>query len=519
MSTVIADQAEPPLVVSIDIGTSSIRASIFDRTGRSVEGLEARRAHEIQATSEGAAEADADVLLHAVFECLDRLMEKTGPLQPGIGGVAACTFVNNILGIDGDHRAETPLTTYADTRAEGEVGGLRFDFDETAAHDRTGCRFHPSYLPARFRWLGRARPDLFARVRRWVSIGEYLELKLFGETAVTYSVASWTGLLNRFRLVWDSQVLAGLPVKGSQLSPLTDVNRPRRGLRQEFAARWPALARVPWFPAVGDGAAANVGSGCISSRQVALTMGTTSALRAVLSDAPDHLPAGLWCYRVDGKRSLLGGALSEGGSVFAWMKDTLNLGAHPDLEKALAAMEPDSHGLTVLPFLAGERAPGWAGHARAVLQGLSLATTPLEILRAGMEAVAYRLFLVFELLRPLIPGEPQVVASGGALLRSPVWLQIVTDVLGRPVAVCEVPEATSRGAALLALEALGAIRDLEEVPHFILPGCQPDAQRHARYRKAVERQKELYEKLVGPNKSETRNSKSETNSNDPISKS
>jgi gluconokinase len=352
-----------------------------------------------------------------------------------------------------------------------------------------------------------------------VSIGEYLELKLFGETGVTYSVASWTGLLNRFRLIWDAQLLAGLPVKESQLSPLTDVNRPRRGLRKEFAGRWPALAQVPWFPAVGDGAAANVGSGCISSRQVALTMGTTSALRVVLGDAPDHLPAGLWCYRVDGKRSLLGGALSEGGSVFAWMKDTLNLGAHPDLEKALAAMEPDSHGLTVLPFLAGERAPGWAGHARAAFQGLSLATTPLEILRAGMEAVAYRMFLVFEMLRPLIPGEPQIVASGGALLHSPVWLQIVTDVLGRPVAICEVPEASSRGATLLALEALGAIRDLEEVPHFILPGCQPDAQRHARYRRAIERQKELYQKLVGPNESETRNSKSETNSNDPNSKS
>lgn len=496
MPTVITDQAEPPLVVSIDIGTSSIRASIFDRTGRSVEGMEARGAHEIQTTSEGAAEADPDALLHLVFECLDRLMEKGAHLRSAIGGVAVSTFVNNILGIDGDHRAVAPITTYADTRAEGEVGGLRSDFDEPAAHDRTGCRFHPSYLPARFRWLARAHPDLLARVRRWVSIGEYLELKLFGETAVTYSVASWTGLLNRFSLSWDAQLLAGLPVKESQLSPLTDANRPRRGLGKEFAGRWPALSSVPWFPAVGDGVAANVGSGCISSRQVALTMGTTSALRAVQSDAPEHLPAGLWCYRVDGKRSLLGGALSEGGSVFAWMNNTLNLGNHPDLERALAALEPDSHGLTVLPFLAGERAPGWAGHARAAIQGLSLATTPLEILRAGMEAVAYRLFLVFELLRPLIPEEPQVVASGGALLRSPAWLQIVADVLGWPVALCEVPEATSRGAALLALEALGAIRDLEEINHFILPGCQPDARRHDRYQKAIHRQQELYQKLV-----------------------
>jgi gluconokinase len=186
------------------------------------------------------------------------------------------------------------------------------------------------------------------------------------------------------------------------------------------------------------------------------------------------------------------------------MRETLDLGAHPSLDEALGAMEPDSHGLTFLPFLAGERAPGWAGHARAALEGISLATTPLEILRAGMEAVAYRLFLVFELLRPLLPGDPLVVASGGALLRSPVWLQIVTDVLGRPVAVCGVAEATSRGAALLALEALGAIKSLDEVPHFIESPYQPDSRRHARYLDAVRRQQDLYGKLVGKKNSESR---------------
>ena len=498
MSTVTVPGAALPLILSIDVGTSSIRVMVFDGQGRAVEGLEARRAHEIQAGPEGAAEADPDALLEILFQCLDELMGKRGPWQSRLSGVAACTFVNNILGIDGDHRAVAPLTTYADTRGEGEVAGLRADFDETQAHDRTGCRFHPSYLPARLRWLNRARPGLGARVARWVSIGEYLELKLFGDAAVTYSVASWSGLLNRMTLTWDRQLLAGLPVRESQLSPLTDVNRPRRGLRPPFARRWPALADIPWFPAVGDGAAANIGSGCFSPREVALTMGTTSALRTVLTAAPEHLPPGLWCYRVDGRRSLLGGALSEGGSLFAWMKDTLNLDSFPDLEEALGGMEPDSHGLTVLPFLAGERSPGWAGHARAVLAGLSLATTPLQILRAGMEAVAYRLHLVFELLRSLVPGEARVVASGGALLHSPAWLQIVTDVLGRPVAACGVAEATGRGAALLALEALGAVASLEDVPHFIGEPRRPDPRRNALYRRAVERQQELYAKLINP---------------------
>ena len=163
-------------------------------------------------------------------------------------------------------------------------------------------------------------------------------------------------------------------------------------------------------------------------------------------------------------------------------------------------MEPDGHGLTVLPFLAGERAPGWAGHARATIHGLTLATTPLHILRAGLEAVAYRIALVFDLLRPVLPADPQVIASGGALLRSPAWLEIMTDVLGRPVSVSHVQEASARGSALLALEALGALAGLDDAPDFVSVARYPDAGKHARYRPAIERQQALYERLVKANK-------------------
>jgi gluconokinase len=329
-----------------------------------------------------------------------------------------------------------------------------------------------------------------------MSIGEYLELKLFGESAVSHSVASWLGLLNRHSLTWDEQLIAALPIRIDQLSPLVDSNHFRRGLRPEFANRWPALQDIPWFPALGDGATANIGSGCISPERVALTVGTTSALRAVADFPVSHIPEGLWCYRVDSRRSLPGGALSEGGSLFSWLTETLKLQSLSEVEQGLAKVEPDAHGLTILPFLAGERAPGWAGHARATIHGLSLATTPLEILRAGLEAVAYRIAIVFELLRQLLPSEPQIVASGGALLHSPSWLQIMADTLGRPVAVSEVQEASGRGTALLALEALGILKDLAEAPDFIGPVFDPDFMRHERYLKAIERQKALYEKLI-----------------------
>jgi gluconokinase len=181
---------------------------------------------------------------------------------------------------------------------------------------------------------------------------------------------------------------------------------------------------------------------------------------------------------VDGRRSLPGGALTEGGMVYAWMLETLRLEENrlkpvsgearlSGLEAKLAQIPPDSHGLTVLPFLAGERSPGWRGDARATIHGLTLATTPLDILRAGMEAVAYRIALVYEQLRSLLPADPEIIASGGALVNSPTWGQIMADVLGRPVTLSRAEEASARGAALLALEALGILSDIAAAPDLL----------------------------------------------------
>ncbi len=489
-------KASPPYLLALDIGSSSARALIFNAQGEPLSGAKAQRGLRMRTSPDGAAEFDADALLAQVVAVIDDLLTQAEDRAQDIVGVAVDTFVSSLVGVDGEGRALTPLLTYADTRAAGEVAGLRAEFDEASVHNRTGCRFHPSYWPAQLRWAYRAWPERCARVTRWMTLGEYLELTLFGEAAISVSAASWTGLLDRRRLVWDEALLAGLPIKRAQLSPLVDASQPRRGLKPAFARRWPALARVPWLPAIGDGAAANIGSGCATPDRVALTMGTSSAMRAVTTEDIDALPSGLWCYRVDAQRSLPGGALTEGGMVYRWMTETLRLPDLSDLDALLAAMPPDAHGLTVLPFLAGERSPGWQGHARAAIHGLTLATTPLDILRAGMEAVAYRIALVYRQLRTLLPDDPIIIASGGALIHSPAWVQILADVLGRPITLARVPEATARGAALLAAETLGLIPDVAAAPDLLGEPFSSNPDHHAIYQAAIQRQMALYDKLI-----------------------
>jgi gluconokinase len=330
----------------------------------------------------------------------------------------------------------------------------------------------------------------------WVSLHEFFLLKLFGRSLVSHSLASWTGLLNHARLDWDDEVLSLSGIRREQLSPLAGTKDFLSGLNQEYRERWPALARVPFFAAWGDGATANVGSGCIDETLVAATIGTSGALRVVLAQ-PNSIPQGLWLYRVDAHRSLLGGSLNNGGNVFAYLNRTLQLPDVVDLESKLAALQPDAHGLTVLPFFAGERSPGYQSQARAAVIGLSLDTPPVEIVRAALEAVAYRLALIYTRLREAIPRPREIIASGAALLSSPAWAQILADVLGEPITLSEEQEVSARGAAVLALEALGAVESVSELAPTLGNTIAPNPAHHEIYRRAVERQSRLYDLLIG----------------------
>jgi gluconokinase len=522
MPSVPATQAEAPLVLTIDAGTSSARALLYDARGRAIEGRVAQERYSIRSGPDGAVEDNPDAALERIWKCVDGVLAQAGSLAEQIRAVAIDTLVSNILVIDANDRPLTPLITYADTRNDADATQLRRALDEHAVHQRTGCLLRTSYWPARLAWFRRTQPDIWRAQPRFITIGEYLELRLFGRCRAGCSVASWSGLLDRKTIDWDAPLLEFLGVDAKQLSPLADTSEPLSGLSNEFASRWPALRDVPWFPAIGDGAAANIGSGCTSPDRIALTVGTTGAMRVVIdtsddketrrqgdkeiteashslspgllvSPSPAEVPAGLWCYRVDKRRALLGGATSEGGNVYGWMTDTLKLGTPDVIERALAQLPPDGHGLTVLPFLAGERSPGWAGDVRATITGLGLNTTPIQMLQAGLEAVAYRFALIFE---SLTAGNTKIIASGGSLLSSPAWMQIIASTLGHAILASDEQEATSRGAALLALESLGTIASVEALPAPTSALYEPDPATHEIYRAAIERQRALYKQLI-----------------------
>jgi gluconokinase len=498
--------SDSPLTLTLDIGTSSTRVLLWDTQGREVDGVHAQIPYEMHTTPDGGVEMPMEAMLVYVGSCLDLALTQAGDRAQAIRAVGISTFWHSLLGVDAEGIPLTPIYSWADARAGAVAIRLRKDLDAEAIHKRTGCVIHPSYYPAKLVWLRETQPELFYKVKRWISPSEYLFRRWFGPQAmqVSVSMASGTGLFHQENGTWDAETLATLQIPQETLSPIVDLKQSSQGLVTEFAHRWPALREVPFFPAVGDGACGNIGSGCVSPNRLAINLGTSGAIRTVWDEAnPSEatqatVPDGLWRYRVDSHRPIIGAAFSDGGHVYAYLTHVLQLPQGDDLQKQLAAMEPGEHGLTFLPFLAGERSMGWNPDARASLVGLNLDTEPVEILRCAMEAVALRFALAARSLHQLFPQANQILASGGALGHSPAWSQIFADALGQPITLAAEAEASSRGAALLAMEATGLISATSEAEARTGQTFRPDATRHARYKALLDTQQHLYTQLIGP---------------------
>ena len=423
-------------VLALDIGTSSARARVYDESAECIVGRQERytttRGH-----SGRRGEFDAEELLAVTREAMDEAEKEAGDVD----AVAISCFWHSLVGVDGRGRAITPVLTW---RQVDRVAAVPLDSD--AVHARTGCPLHPSFWPMKIAGLNAQG----VRPARYLSFSDLLT---GGRTSL--SMASGTGLLGLDGR-WDEELLATLGLEEPQLPELAD----------ELV--------------LGDGAAANLGSGVLGWSTGALTIGTSAALRTV--HEPSTPRPGLFLYRVDEERVIEGGAISDGGNLLDWLERLLGT-----VETEGLAADPPGE-LDFLALLGGERSPGWRADARGAVSGLTFGSEPRDLVRAALEGVAHRLAEI----AALMPELEEVVGSGGALLHSPDWAQILADVLELPVTLSGADEASARGAAVAALARLGI-----EPPQAPLGRTfEPRPERFEAHRAARERQRALYETLT-----------------------
>lgn len=421
-------------VLALDVGSSSVRAQRFDKRGEPAGEV---RQEEYEADDP-----------NEVAAAVHRVLSDEEP-------DATSCFAHSLVAVDEDWNALTPILGWRDTRSAGAAEWLARRLDADAVHARTGAFLHPSFWPAKLAWLAQTEPEIFRTAARFVSFADCIR----GEPRTSLGMASTSGLLDLTTLAWDEELLATLGVDRDRLPEIDDVQL------------WP------------DAACSNAGAGCTTRDRAALMVGTSGALRVLYeSEQPQPRP-GLFLYLADEHRVVEGGALSDGGNLYDWLERTL-----ADAPGSLAERDPRDHGLVFLPFLGGERSTGWNPNARGTIHGLTFETTPLDLRQAAYEGVAFR----FAAIADLLPELREVVATGGGLLHDRDWVQIMADALARPIAVSGVPEASLRGAAVLALERRG-----QEVGKAPIAGVvEPRADRAEAYRAAREAQQKLYEALT-----------------------
>lgn len=484
-------------VLAIDIGTSSVRSALYDMRGNVLPKTMVKNERQLTATDDGGAEIDAGEAFKQIVAAIDDVLEKAKSLTGEIKYVAASSFWHSLLGVDAKGKPTTKVFGWADTRSQKYVSVLRKKFDEGKAHNRTGARFHSSYWTAKLLWLEKEFPKIFARTDRWLSFSDYVALKLFDEAATSVSMASGTGIFDIRLNDWDAQLIKFLKIKRENLPLVVAKDAQTFQLNSKYKKRWQLLAAAKWFAAIGDGAANNIGAGCVKKSKAALMIGTSGAMRvAYKGEPPAEIPKGLWCYRIDRRRVISGGALSDGGGLYRWLKDNLRLKEDDDKTEAeIARREPDAHNLTFLPFLAGERSTGYHEAATGAILNLKSATDTIDIVQAALESVAYRFAEIFDQLNN-IQRIREIIASGGALRASPVWTQIIADVLARNMSLPDTREASSRGAVLLALEMIGKIESVEKQETPKGHAFKFDKKRNAIYRKARARHEKFYNLLI-----------------------
>ncbi|WP_317618346.1 gluconokinase [Paenibacillus sp. PL91] len=489
--------ADHKIVIAIDIGTTSTKTLAVDLAGN-IQGSESIE-YPLHTPSPGYAEQDPDVIYEAVLEGVASVMKKGGYSAENVVCAAFSSANHSLILLDDSGLPLTPSITWADLRGAVQAERLLADGTGLPIYSRTGTPIHPMSPLIKLIWMREERPALFYTACHFVGIKEYILNKLFGVMVMDHSLASATGLFNLETLAWDKEALLLAGISEEQLPRLVPTTERLDGLMPEAAERMGLSTSTAFIVGAQDGVLANLGIGAVEEGVLAVTIGTSGAVRTAVSQ-PTFDPAGrLFCYALTSKHWIVGGPSNNGAIVAKWITDRIYPGKAIEEVLPLAAAVPaGANGLLFLPLLSGERAPFWDAQAKGVMFGLTLSHSETDMLRAAMEGVMFQITAIASLMKQAGETPKEVRASGG-FARSALWCQMMADMLGVPVSVPLSVESSGLGAAQLGLYAMDGCEGpllrwkMDEGSLYV-----PDLINHKQYQSLLPLYLSLYDRLKEP---------------------
>ncbi len=484
------------VVIGLDLGTTNCKALALT-AGREVLAV-ASSAHSIQVPHPGWAQQDAEDVWSGAAACLGAIQKQIPTAK--VQAISLSGAMHSLLPVDAEGKPLAPAMTWADQRAAGLVKDLRARTDAHALYERTGCPLQALYHPAKLRWWLDQAPEITQAAAGFVALKDLVLFRLAGKWATDYGLSSATGLIDTRKLVWDGEALALAGISTDKLCPLVSPKSAAGELTPQAAQITGLPAGLPVIAGSSDGGLANLGAGAARPGQTVITVGTSGAIRHLVSQPKLDSQERTWCYLLWEESWFAGGAINNGGLALQWVRehfypDLAGEAGYQQLIHDAGEVPPGAGGVFLLPYFTGERNPHWNPAARALLAGLSLEHQRGHIARAAMEGVAFCLADVWEALD--VSGQIQEPArlTGGITL-APGWAQIISDVLDLELQLIEAGDASVLGAALLGWEALGVQANVmpSSSPQNALI-LRPDSERHILYQERHKLFQQLYRQV------------------------
>jgi xylulokinase len=482
-----------PLVLGIDLGTTTCRSAVFDLDGNEVASASVES--EIRYPQPSWAEVDPEWWWTATAQVVRETLRR-GEIRPEqVAGIGITGLMHAPVLVDGAGQPVAPAILWMDQRCAPQCEAMAREAE--AAGLPLGRAFSTTHTAPKLRWFADEQPETLARAQHLLLPKDFIRLRLTGVAGTDASDAGGTGLFDRSAndWAWELVRLARVPF------PLLPSIRPAWALAgtvtAEAAAQTGLREATPVAVGGADTYCTRLGAGPLTPGEICLYLGTAAWISRATGTAPDGRPvtAGFGATATTGAalrwaRDLLGATTvddrrpttddrrpaTEGTHSSSVLRPASNhnLSAAPDiaasydaLTREAAGVVPGAEGLFCLPHLMGERGPQPDPLARGALVGLTLRHRRPHVVRAVLEGTVFQIRRVLEARLGVTPREdgaaPAVtggVVCGGAA-RSALWLQLLVDVTGLTLRVPAAVECGALGAAMLGGVAAG-LRTLEE---------------------------------------------------------
>jgi xylulokinase len=478
--------------IGIDVGSQSVKGCLLDPEGELL--AVGRAACSMTHPESGWAEQAPSQWEEGIESVVGQLLAGSGVDGGEVGHLGLASQVDGVVPVDARMRPLREAVIWLDRRAGAEARALCEKVGERELFERTGLNCNASHTAPKMMWLRDHEPDVYAASACLAPVGSYLVGWLTGAAAVDHANASSTLIYDVGEAGWSEALAdaAGIEIERlPEVRDSTDVAGPLTAVAAERLSLSPDCEVIV---GTGDDHGAALAAGLLRPGPIADVTGTAEPVGAVAErlTLDDGGLVETHAHAVPGTLLVENPGFVSGGSTL-WLAESVLHCSQAELFERAGRAPAGSGGVLFLPTLSGAMAPRWNDEMRGAFAGVGMNHTDEHLARAVLEGCAYALRDIVERLDQLgLGGEEVRVVGGGA--RSPLWLQIKADVLGRPVRPVPTEEPTALGAAMLAAVAGGRFADFDEAVARVAglaadqieprPGCaEVYAEGHAAYRR------------------------------------